>query len=53
MNKRKNFTLRVMEHRNRLPSGCGVSCSEDVQNLPGCNPVQPVTGEPDLAGGLD
>lgn len=53
LNMRKNFTLRAIEHWNRLPSGCEVSFSGDIQNLPGCNPVQPVTGEPAVAVGLD
>ena len=33
--------------------GCGVSFSEDIQNLPGQGPVQPALAEPALAGGLD
>jgi len=33
--------------------GCGVSFSGNVQNPPGCSPVQPALGESALAGGLD
>jgi len=33
--------------------GCGVSCSGDIQNLPGCGAVQPALGDPALVGGLD
>jgi len=53
LNMRKNFfTLRVMEHWNRLPQrGCGFSFSVDIQNLPGCSPVQPGLGDPASAGG--
>ena len=35
-NVRKNFTFRVMEHRNKLPQrGCEVSFSGDIQDSPG------------------
>jgi len=55
LNMRKNFfSLRVMEHWNRLPQGgCGVSFSGDIQDPPGQGPVQPTVGDPALAGGLD
>jgi len=33
--------------------GCGVSSSGDIQNLPGCCPMQPVLGDLALAEGLD
>ena len=33
--------------------GCGVSFSEDTQDLPGQDPVQPAVGAPASAGGLD
>ena len=32
---------------------CGVSFSENTQNLPGQGPVQAAVGDPALAGGLD
>ena len=32
--------------------GCGVSFSGDIQDLPGCGPVQPAVGDPALAGGV-
>jgi len=52
---RKNFfTLRVMEHWNRLPKEvCGVSFSGDIQDPPGQGPMQPALGDPASAGGLD
>jgi len=33
--------------------GCGVSFPGDIQNPSGHGPVQPVLGDPALAGGLD
>jgi len=33
--------------------GCGVSFSGDIQDRPGCRPVQPAVGDPASAGGLD
>jgi len=33
--------------------GCGVSFSGDIQNPPGCCPVQRAVGDPSSAGGLD
>ena len=33
--------------------GCGVSSSEDIQDLPRRGPVQPDLGDPALAGRLD
>ncbi|GAB0209939.1 mitochondrial enolase superfamily member 1 [Grus japonensis] len=33
--------------------GCRVSFSGDIQNLPGCDPVQSALGDPALAEGLD
>jgi len=56
LNMRKNFfTLRVMEHWNRMPRrSCGVSFSGDIQDLPGQGPVQPSLGDLALEGlGLD
>lgn len=57
---RKNFSLRVTEHQNRLhrdvvremlpgDEGDGVSFSADTQNPPGHSPVQSALGEPALA----
>ena len=33
--------------------GCGVSFSGDIQDPPGQAPLQPIVGDPALAGGLD
>jgi len=33
--------------------GCGVSFSGDIQDPPGCSPVQPALGDPASAVGLD
>ena len=33
--------------------GCGFSFSGDIQDPPGCGPVQPAVGNPASAGGLD
>ena len=33
--------------------GCGIPFSGDIQDPPGCSPVQPAVGDPALAGGLD
>jgi len=33
--------------------GCKISFPGDIQNPPGRHPVQPVLGEPALAGGLE
>jgi len=33
--------------------GCGSYYSGDIQDLPGCGPVQPAVGDPASAGGLD
>ena len=33
--------------------GCGVSFSGDIQEPPGCGPVDPAVGDPASAGGLD
>jgi len=33
--------------------GCGVSFSGDIQDPPGCGPVQPAVGDPASAEGLD
>ena len=33
--------------------GCGLSFSGDIQDPPGQGPLQPVLGDPALAGGLD
>ena len=47
LNMRKDFfTLRVTEDRNQLP----VSFSGDIQNLPGCDPVEPALDDSASAG---
>jgi len=45
-NIRQNFfTVRAMEHWNRLPREVsGVFFPGDIQDLPGCLPVQPAAG---------
>jgi len=49
LNMRKNFlSLEQADQR-----GCGVLFSGDIQNLPGCSPVQPTLGEPALSVWLD
>jgi len=51
---RKNFfTLRVMEHWNRLPREAVECPSLEIQDPPGQGPAQPAVGDPALAGGLD
>jgi len=38
------------EYWNRLPRVCGFSFSGDIQDTPGCGPVQPAVGDPASAG---
>ena len=60
------MNLHLSEHEEELlPSegdgaleqaaqgGCGVSFSGDIQDPPGCSPVQPAVADPASAGGLD
>ena len=61
LNMRKNcFTVMVIEHWNRLlredvkifQRGCGdMSFSGDIQNPPGCHPVQRARGDAAWQGG--
>ena len=50
--RRKNFFTTESALEQSAERGCGVS-SEDIQNSPGCSPVQPALCEPALAGRLD
>ena len=38
------FTVRMMEHWNSVPRGCGVSFYGDIQDLAGHLPVGPIVG---------
>jgi len=54
LSMRKNFTLSVTEHWNRLSREIADSPSLEVlKNPPGQGPVQPAVGDPALALGLD
>ena len=43
-NMRKNFFEGVRALEEAAQRGCGVSFSRDIQNPPGCFPVQPSVG---------
>jgi len=49
----KAQAVMCLEHWNRVPRGCGLSFSGDIQKPLGCDPVQAALGDPGLAGGLD
>lgn len=52
--KGKLLYVEGAEHWNGLlKRSWGVSCSGDIQNQPGRNPVQPALNQPALAGRLD
>ncbi|GAB0181584.1 mitochondrial enolase superfamily member 1 [Grus japonensis] len=53
LNMRKNFFESDQALEQAAQRGCGVSFSGDIQNPPGCNPVQHAVGDPALAGVLD
>jgi len=54
LNMRKNFFTQGDGALEQAAQGCcGVSFSEDIQDLSGRNPVQPAVGDPASAGGLD
>jgi len=59
--KQRQFHLNMRENlfegdgalEQVAQGGCGFFFSGNIQNLPGCGPVQPAVGDPALAGGLD
>lgn len=44
-NMQNFFTVRVMEHWNRLPRGCGLSFYRDIRDTFGCLPVCSTVGK--------
>ncbi|PKU48213.1 rna-directed dna polymerase from mobile element jockey- hypothetical protein [Limosa lapponica baueri] len=53
LNMRKNYFEGARTLEQAAQRRCGVSFSGDVQNPPGCVPVQPAVDEPALSGALD